>query len=465
MIKLRPYQERFIADLRAAYAGGAHSVLGVAPCGAGKTTCFSYMARSASQRGSRVGLLVHRTELVQQISDTLRSFQVEHGFIAPGFNPDPLARVQVCSVQTIARRIERYRARPFDFLIVDEAHHAAAGTSWDAVIQAHAGSKVLGVTATPTRLSGEPLAHAFDAMVVGPSTRALIELGALSPYRLYCPPSVDMAGVHRRGGDFERGELSERMDRPTITGDAVGHYLRLARGKRALAFCVSIDHAKHVAAQFQAAGVPSASLDGKMASGDRRATMEAFRRGELLLLTSCDLIGEGLDVPGVEAVILLRPTLSLALALQQVGRGLRPAAGKPYASIIDHVGNFGPHGRHGLPDDEREWSLEGRDKRARAGTEATIPTRLCGKCWAVFKPAPVCPSCGMPVEVEARVVREVEGDLEAVDLDAARHMRRVEQGMARTVEELVKVGQARGYKNPRYWAEMVMRTRGRKRGS
>lgn len=430
MITLRPYQTAFEDGIRSAYATGAQSVLAVLPTGGGKTVVFSDMASKSVQRGNSVGIVAHRVEILEQIGRALEQFGVPHGFLAPGYAPNPLAPVQVCSVQAMARRIDRYTRDPFDFLIVDEAHHAAAGTGWHAVINAHAKKKVLGVTATPQRLSGEPLSIAFNQMVVGPSTADLIQMGALTPYRLFAPFKPDMAGVTRRGGDFAKAESEAIMDKPTITGDAVSHYRRLADGKRAVVFCVSIAHAEHVAAQFMAAGIGARSLDGKMDRSTRRSVLAAFAAGSVPVLTSCDIISEGFDVPSIECAILLRPTESLALYLQQVGRALRPFPGKDAAIILDHAGNsmekrLGGRG-HGLPDDPRNWTLEGVKKSGKGG-QPTIPTVICGTCFAVFRPAPCCPYCGAKRDIEGRTIAEVDGDLEEVDPDLVREARRLEQ--------------------------------------
>ncbi len=469
MITLRPYQQDLIGGIRAAYAGGAGSVLGVMPTGAGKTVCFSYMAAAASERGRRVGIVAHRAEILDQIGRTLRQFGVHHGYIAPGFTPDPFAPVQVCSVQAMARKIERYVDRPFDFLIVDEAHHAAAGTGWHAVINAHRGKHVLGVTATPRRLSGEPLSIAFDRMVMGPTPKELTRLGALTPYRLFAPFRPDMSGVSRRAGDFVRSEVGDLMDKPTITGDAVAHYRRICNGKRAVVFCVSVSHAEHVAAQFVAAGIPAASLDGGMSRDERKAVLRQFEDGDVPILTSCDIVSEGFDVPSIEAAILLRPTDSLALYLQQVGRALRPADGKSAAIILDHAGNsvsrlYGGRG-HGFPDDDREWSLDGERGVKAGGGERTIPTVICGVCFAVFRPAPCCPECGSRRDAQGREITQVDGVLEEVDPNLVRMARREEQDkinervrLARGLSALCRVAIDLG--RDEKWVFVTHKTRG-----
>lgn len=455
-VTLRPYQEAFVSDLRAAYQSGAKSVLGVAPTGSGKTVCFTYMAHQAQAKRLRVGILAHRVELIHQISRSLSDFQVPHGFIAPGLPANPFAFVQVCSVRSVANRIERFHANPFDFLIVDEAHHAASGSSWHQVISCHRDKRVLGVTATPQRLSGEPLSQAFETMVMGPSCADLIEGGALSKYRAFAPSNPDLHGVGRRMGDFVRSENEAAMDKPTITGDAVQTYLRLAAGKRAAVFCVSILHAEHVAAQFRANDVAALSLDGTMTPSVRHEALRKFSAGEIKVLTSCDLISEGLDIPAIEVAILLRPTQSLALHLQQVGRALRPFPGKPYALILDHAGNLA---RHGLPDDDREWSLDGIRKGLGKPGEAAIATLTCPSCFGVWRPFLTCPGCGAVREVDGRKVEEVAGDIEEVDVEAIRAARKMEIRQARDLPSLINVARARNYRPG--WVVNIMKVRGK----
>lgn len=424
MITLRPYQDKGEDDIRAEFSAGHRSVLFVSPTGSGKTVLFSDMAAKAERKGNTVAIVAHRAEILDQIGRSLSSFGVNHGYLAPGFPPNPLASVQVCSVQAMARRIDRYVNNPMDFLILDEAHHAAAGTAYHAVINAHRKKRILGVTATPQRLSGEALSVSFDRMVLGPTVSELISIGALTKYRLFSPFRPDTSGLTRRGGDIVRSENAELMDKPTITGNAVEHYKRLAMGKRAVVFCASVEHAEHVAAEFERAGVKAASLDGKMDRAERRAVLHRFAAGAIPILTSCDIVSEGFDVPAIEVAILLRPTESLALYLQQVGRALRPYPGKDAAIILDHAGNSA---RHGLPDDDRVWSLEGgKAKKSGSGGASSVTT--CGKCWATFRPsAPCCPYCGNVRDVHGRKIEVVEGTLEEIDPDLVRQARAEEQ--------------------------------------
>jgi DNA repair protein RadD len=319
---------------------------------------------------------------------------------------------------------------------------------------------VLGVTATPIRLDGQGLGVAaggfFDHLVIGPTVAELTARGYLSPAVVYAPKTrVDLSGVKTRGGDFATGELAAAMDKPTITGDAVAHYQRLCSGAPAIAFCASVAHAEHVAAMFGAAGYQAASVDGNMDSATRAARIADLGAGRLHVLTSCDIVSEGTDIPVVSAAILLRPTQSLGLCLQQMGRVLRPAPGKKYATILDHVGNVY---RHGLPDDDREWSLEGRTKGAKAAADPdTLAVRQCDQCFHVHRPAPRCPKCGFLYPVQERAIEEVAGELEQVDPTEVRRAVKQAQAAAKSLEELEALGRKLGHKPG--WARFVWQAR------
>ena len=463
MITLRDYQQHTEAEIRSAYARGSWAPVLTMPTGSGKTVTFSSIAYQAGLKGKRVLILVHRRELVKQTSRTLAEFGIDHGLIAAGMSMFRDKQVQVASVQTLARRMNKLRWTP-DLIIVDECHHAIGGNTWGKVLAHFSQSRVLGVTATPQRLDGKGLGITaggfFDALIVGPSVAELTSQGYLSPAVVYAPQSaVDLSAVKTRMGDFAAAELAEAMDKPTITGDAVAHYRRLCNGEPAIAFCASVAHAEHVAESFQAAGYRAASIDGSLDHAKRARMIDDLGNGRLQVLTSCDIISEGTDIPVVSAAILLRPTQSLSLALQQMGRALRIHPGKQRAVILDHVGNVF---RHGLPDDEREWSLDGQKKRARSKDEQAIPVKQCEQCYTVHRPAPKCPACGFVYPVQSREIEQVDGDLEQVDPALIRREQKREQASAQTIDDLVTLGRKRGYKNPYAWARHVMAARSQK---
>jgi len=456
VISLHPYQDQIIAEARTHLRQGIKSVLIQAPTGSGKTVLTAFMAGTASNRGRRVWFGVHRRELIKQSIRTFSYVGIPHGVIAAGFMADRRPLVQIASVQTVGRRLGRLE-RP-DIIVWDECHHLAAGT-WAAIYNAYPDALHIGLSATPERLDGAGLGAFFERMVRGPDVGTLIEQGYLSPYRLYAPKPIDLSGVHTKLGDFVKGELAQAMDRPTITGDAIAHYRRYADGKRAVAFCCSIEHSRHVVAQFQAAGIPAEHVDGETDNAVRDAAIQRFERGETRVLSNVELFGEGFDLPAIEAAILLRPTQSLALYLQQCGRALRVCEGKAQAIILDHAGNS--H-LHGLPDDPREWTLEGRKKKKRAA-DAPLPIRTCPKCFAALPAAVgVCKYCGAVLGTSPREVEEVAGELVEVDPKVLRRQRMREQARAATLEDLVAIGKSRGYRAPEKWAAYVWNARQQK---
>lgn len=450
MIQLRPYQERLIDGGRDAYRRGARAVLFNLPTGGGKTVTASTIVHGAAQKQNVVWWLCHRRELVAQASQTFHSLGIPHGTVQSGHVSNPGALVQVGSIQTVAKRIHEL---PEPALIVfDEAHHIGA-SSWDDVFHRFPRAKVLGLTATPWRLDGQGLGRWFQAMIEGPTVSELIENGSLCRYRLFAPALPDLSGVGTTAGDFQRSALAKAMDKPQIVGDAIGHYRRLCPGKRAVVFAAGVENSKNIVSQFLGAGIRAEHVDGSMTVEERDGAVDRFRRGETLILSNADLFGEGFDVPAIEAAILLRPTKSLSLHLQQVGRALRPCPGKDEAIILDHAGNSI---LHGLPDDVREWSLEDREKKKRAAP-SEVPIKQCEECFFVYRPAPKCPQCGHAPEIKAREIEVVEGTL--AEVKAVPRAKFKEQGKANSLEGLIALGRQRGYKNPEFWARKVWASR------
>lgn len=439
MIQLRPYQARAIDETRAAYKARHRAVLMVLPTGGGKTYTASTIVHGASAKGNVTWWLTHRRELAAQASQTFHGLGIPHGTVQAGHVSNPHACVQVASIQTIVRRLDALPAP--DLIVFDESHHIGAA-SWSAIFNRFPRARVLGLTATPWRLDGVGLGNWFTAMVLGPTTAELIAEGALSPYRLFAPATPDLSGIAMAQGDYQRGALAKAMDKPQIVGDAIGHYLKLCAGKRAVAFAAGVENSQHIAAQFRAAGIAAEHVDGAMSVDERDAAVERFRRGETLVLSNADLFGEGFDVPAIEAAILLRPTKSLSLHLQQVGRALRPCEGKSEAIILDHAGNSLTHG---LPDDDREWSLEDRERRKRAAP-SEVSIKQCGNCFFVHRPAPKCPQCGTVYEVKARAIEVVEGELAEVRKVAQQRQRRMEEADCHTLDDWRALAQQRGYK-------------------
>ena len=457
-MQLRGYQDRAIDALRSAMQQGARAPLLCLPTGGGKTVILASIAAQAAARGRQVLILVHRRELIHQTASKLQWAGLEHGVIAAG-HPATNARVQVASVQTLVRRLSRMDWAP-SLVIIDEAHHAAAG-SWRQILEHWSDAYRLGVTATPCRLDGRGLSEAFDHLVLGPSVADLVFWGFLSAARIYAPPVVaDLSGIRRRAGDYANDQAAAAMDRPTVTGDAIAHYQRLADGQQAIAFCCNVAHAVSVCDAFKTAKISAALLLG--GTGARDQVVADFAAGIVRVLVTVDVVSEGFDVPAASCAILLRPTQSLGLYLQQVGRVLRPAPGKDAALILDHVGNVT---RHGFPDDPHEWSLAEGIVRGGRGTPAPS-VRTCPECYAAFKPAPICPVCGAAcAPVKSRKIQQLVGELKELKREhvqqriAERDQAKRERQAARTLPQLLALAKERGYAPG--WAYRIHQARGK----
>lgn len=452
MITLRPYQQKLIDETRLRFKSGIKSALLVAPCGSGKTVCFSYFCKEVSSRNKKTLIIAHREELLDQISETLKKFAVPHGFIAAGREENLSHLTQVASVFSLVKRLHKI-SEP-DLIIVDESHHVSLKTTWGKVLAKFPNAWKIGVTASPCRLSGEPLGDVFQEIVLGPTVTDLINSGSLCKYKLFAPPTIDTSKIKTLAGEFNLQQLDEAMNKPVITGDAIREYMKRANGKRAVVFCTSVNHSREVARAFNDQKISAYSLDGKMDRGLRASVVSGFRSGQIKIITNCGIISEGFDLPAIEVAIVLRPTQSLALWIQMSGRALRPFPGKEYALIMDHGGNTA---RLGLPCEDREWSLKGRLKRK----STDLKIRICPQCYAAMNLFNrVCPECGYAPEIADRAPIEiVEGDLHEVDIEARKRMRFREQSGAKTLEDLILLGKQRKYRNAVVWAKHVFAAR------
>lgn len=428
----------------------------VAPTGAGKTVMFAYVIRAGLNKGRNIAVVAHRRELVEQIKSFLSSVI-------------PYGPLHVTTCQSF---LKLYGKKDFDFIVVDEAHHVVSAT-YHKILARYPEAAVLGVTATPERLDGRGLGEIFEEMVVGPDVADLISRGFLSRFVYYAPTNV-MEGHNVRtvAGDYSKPAIEAIVDRNAVIGDAIQYYKKYMENRRCLVFCSSVRHAENVANAYNKSGIPSVSIDGSMSFEERFALLKKFEKGQILVLTSCDLIGEGIDIPEVQGVQLLRPTKSLSLYLQQVGRALRVKPDASEAVILDHVGNVY---RHGLPDERREWSLKGRQVSSAA-------TRRCGLCMRVFggDEEYECPQRGEGGCVfsskreakeihlpEARLPEELNGHLDRLEnfqfftptqiRQASGESLRAIIRRAQTREELLKIAAARGYKTQ--WVDVILALR------
>lgn len=380
-MKLREYQDRAVSEIRAAF-GRHRSVCLALQVGGGKTVIACDVIRRALKRGTRVLFVVHRIELVEQACERLRAFGIEAGIIKAGFHEDRARMVQVACVPSLVRR----NFPPAELVIFDETHHVVSA-SWLSVLNSYrqSGAWILGITATPLRLDGKPLGDAFEAIIEPVTTRELIEGGFLLNPTVYAPPSIDRKGLHVRGGDYALPELAARMQK--LTAPITDYWHLYCRGKRTLVFAVNIEHSRQIEDALRARGARIAHIDGTTDRGTRASVNARLRSHELDVVTQCQIWTEGLDIPELEALIIARPTKSLGLHRQMIGRVMRPAPGKSVALVLDHAGN---HHEHGQVADPVAWTLLGRVKR-----EAAEPVRTCPACFAIVPPdAVLCPECG-----------------------------------------------------------------------
>jgi superfamily II DNA or RNA helicase len=462
-MELRDYQQDIIGGARNSLRR-FRRVLVQAPTGAGKTVLASYMAGGAARRGVRTYFLCHRAELVAGTSFTFGRWGIPHGLIAAGEPMDLEHMVQVCSIDTLRRRLDRI-PEP-GLALWDEAHHLGAA-SWAAVMDGWTTAKHVGLSATPWRLDGGGLDAFFEDLVLGPSTAELIDRGALSDFVVYAPQVPDMGGVAKTGGDFTAAGAAAVMMKPKLVGDIVAHWRERAAGLRTVGFACKVDHSLAMVAAMQAAGIRAAHLDGDTPKDERARVVRAYADGELEVLWNVALFGEGFDLAAVagrdvtiDAVIQARPTTSLSLHLQQVGRALRPAPGKR-AVILDHAGNA--H-RHGLPDDARVWTLAGRAKGGAANDNGPPPPVTCAGCFGqIRRPMPDrCPYCGHKLEAQRRAeeIKVEEGRLielargQAAAEERARKLaEQIEVAEADSLDALVAIARKRGYRFPMQWAQ------------
>ena len=323
-------------------------------------------------------------------------------------------------------------------IIVDEAH--TFNNAYEKVFQFFPDAYKIGFTATPCRLNQGGLGNLFEDIQTGVSTRWLIDNHYLSDYRYFSFPIVDTSGLHTRAGEFVQEEVNALMENKAVYSGAVEQYLKLTPGKKAMVYCSSIKASKEVVKEFIDNGVSAVHVDGTTPKAERERIVEAYRKGEITVVSNVDLFGVGFDDKDIEVTVLLRPTQSLALAVQQNMRCMRYKEGKT-AIILDCCGNAA---RHGLPDDEREWSLETRKKQ-----ETTVKIRECENCYAVYPPTlQKCPYCGHVAtkEIQRKDKKQVTVDLVELRRTETLKNTRLSDAELTTWEEVVEFQKAHKYK-------------------
>ena len=460
MLRLRPYQLKIIDDIRSLFALGHKSILLQSTTGSGKTAIAAEMIRLADNKGSSIWFICNRQELIHQTSAALKKIAVRHSFIAAGFEYDRSATVFVCSIQTLYRRYPSLNPPKLAFW--DEAHSIVAKTWSDVYTFAEKSFHVL-LTATPTRLSGEGFRDFATAMVNGPSVSDLIEMGFLSNYRAFAPVQIDTSKFHSRMGEFVTSDMMGVVNEDKFIGNAVYEYKSKFLGRKNLVFCVNVEHSKHVRDQFISAGIRCEHVDGKTDSVERERIINDFMIGKIQVLTSVDLLTTGFDCPGIEVVTFLRPTKSTSLALQMMGRGLRIYPGKNEVVFLDHVNIFR---LHGLPDEERSWSLDGVKSKIKKNE---LSVKICPACFAALRiTVSVCNVCGhaIPSKGNGIDIQSLGTNDSLKEVDKKNFKRSkvdIDKAKAKTKDELMALAVSRGYKKPHAWVFMIMQARQRKK--
>lgn len=364
---LRPYQINSKREIYEAWLS-VRSVLFQMPTGTGKTRLFASIIkdfRTISIEKTiipqpRILVLAHRTELIEQISNTITNkYHITCGIIKSGIRENMDALVQVASVQSLTRRLARWGTVPFGLIVIDEAHHALAKT-YLKICSAFPDALILGVTATPCRLNGESFRKIFDKLIVSPAVQKFIDMGYLSKFQYYSiKPTAqfqyDIDNIHYFGanGDYAEKELMNLCDKTQVRAQLIKSYNKYAKGKKGIVYTINKTHNKHVAQQYQNIGVSVATIDSDTPAEERRRIVFDFRNGKYDIICNVNIFSEGFDCPDIEFIQLARPTLSLSLYLQQVGRALRIADNKTYALILDNVGSYN---KFGLPNKPIDWN-------------------------------------------------------------------------------------------------------------
>ena len=378
-MKLRDYQEQAINGIQLALRE-TNRILLISPTGSGKTVIACALVKLYISAGHNVLFLAHRKELVEQAVTRLADNGITAGIIMGQHkrNKNP---VQVASVQTLVRR----KPPQAGLIIIDEAHRATAA-SYKRIIEHYPDAAIIGLTATPFRLDGSGLGTLFKTAVKVATIEDLTERGFLVPVRYWGHNTPDMRGVKKSMGDYNLSGFKTEL-----LGNPVQSYKEVGEDARAIAFCVNVEHAEQLAEQFNRNGVPAAMLSAKTEHQERVQTLEHFKNGLVRVITNCEILGEGYDCPAAEVVIMARPTASLGLYMQQVGRVLRPYTNKTEARVIDHAGNVQ---RHGFIGDVEADLSKGITKKKKQDED--VPSvRTCRKCYAIMPSGTeVCTQCG-----------------------------------------------------------------------
>lgn len=377
------YQEKVYSETMELINLFYRSILIQMPTRSGKSAVASMLIEHFSVwKKEPVYFVGHTKILIDQMSEELRDHGIKHGIIAP-WAPQLKYRVQVISKDTLFNRFKNMKATGWKepmIIIVDECH-LSMSARYKEILDSYPQSIIIGLTATPVRLDGKGLDAIFQKIVIGPTIKELQAKERLCNIDSFAV-EFDDTGMRTSRGDYNKSDVIERVDKPAVLKNVVSHWEQLAKGKKTLTFCASIQHAQDMADSFSEAGYPSVAVSSKDGKAEIKRKLAAYYSGEYINLVSIELFIMGFTVKDCECIIQARPTKSLMIYMQTVGRGMVWLPGKILINI-DAVNNWK---RHGLPQDDREWFLEGIKKRPKDVTTLKM-----------------CPSCLRPVRITARV--------------------------------------------------------------
>jgi DNA repair protein RadD len=413
--ELRPYQQDAVERIEGAYRDGKRAPILPLPTGAGKTVVAGEVIRREVQAGRPCLFLAPRRELVFQASASLASAGVDHGVHMAGREDleDAWAPVTVASIDTVIARVLKRGRRPFvepELIVIDECHLSITKRRQE-MLNLWPGARLLGLTATPARKDNRALAIIYDTLIEAATVADLTEAGWLVPARYFSLSEPDLRRVGTVAGDYHQGQLDHAVNQPELVADVVGTWLERAGGRRTVVFATSIAHSVALSESFMRAGVAAEHVDANTPTAERAATFARFVAGQTQVLCNCFLAAYGFDLPPLACVVLARPTKSVVLYLQMLGRGLRPAEGKSDCLVLDHSGAV--H-RHGFAADPRHWTLDGKyalKEPESTETKAAATQVDCPECGAVFSGTRTCPECGWIMRPKGKEVRTLDGEL------------------------------------------------------
>lgn len=438
-ITLRPYQQDLFDKTTKAFKQGYRRVLVESPCGSGKTVLLTKMAAMAQENGKTVWFILPRQEIMEQTFETFERCGV------------PLKTVHIGMIISMANHIDELP--PPDFIIYDECHISVSNT-YNKISNTFPKAFIVGATASPCRTDNRPLGDLYETIINGVTVRWLIDNHFLAPFDYYSVPLTDLSSAESEG-DYDTQKASELLMTPAIYGDVINNWKKFAPDMQTVVYCCSVKHSRKTAEIFNDAGIKAIHFDGTTPKNERKRIVEDFRNGKYKVLVNCDLVSMGFDMPDIGCVMMLRPTGSASLYIQQSGRALRYKPNKT-AIIIDMVGNYT---RFQLPDEPYEWSLSSPvKKRKEFNDDGTLTIRQCSNCFKCFRTAPKCPWCGFEYEVKGRELKQIKDvelkRIEAIEREEQERQRkaaRMEVGKCRTIEELQKIAKERGYAQGWVW--------------